>query len=451
MAFSWNAKKVAANAVCTGPATHINLEGGSRSGKTVLHVRNIFGRALKAPGSRHLIARFRFNRCKQAIGMETIPWVLENCWPQLKGLEPNKSDWFWLLPNKSEVWLGGLDDKKRTEKVLGKEYASIMANECSEIEFPSIPMLRTRLAQKVTQKIEGQPETELKLRFYYDFNPPLKSHWTYKLFVLKQDPETGQPLPDPENYASYRLNPEDNAENLAGGYLQELRNLSARFRRRFYDGEYGEDNPFALFSEMNIDRWRETRGDLPEFSRIVVSVDPSGAGDVDNASQDEIGIMVVALGIDGEAYVLEDLSLKRGPATWGGVATGAFDRHAADIVVGERNFGGEMVRFVIQTARPNTPYKHVTASRGKTVRAEPVAALYEQGKVHHVGRFQKLEDELLFFSTNGYLGPKSPNRADALVWAIYELFPALTRGDKKQEEPNVIMIPGGRYFAKAGR
>jgi phage terminase large subunit-like protein len=128
---------------------------------------------------------------------------------------------------------------------------------------------------------------------------------------------------------------------------------------------------------------------------------------------------------------LEDLTVKAGPATWGKVATDAYDRHKADLVVGEINYGGAMVQFTIQTARPRTPYKSVTASRGKAVRAEPIAALYETGKVRHVGYFGELEEELSAFSTAGYLGAQSPNRADALIWALTELFPGIVNERKK--------------------
>jgi hypothetical protein len=133
-------------------------------------------------------------------------------------------------------------------------------------------------------------------------------------------------------------------------------------------------------------------------------VDPSGSGDEDNADNDEIGIVIGALGVDGNAYLLEDCSIKAGPATWGKVATDAFERHDADVIVGEGNFGGDMVRATIHTARKNTNFKKVTASRGKVVRAEPFSALYEQGKVRHVGIMAKLEDELCAFTTNGYQG-----------------------------------------------
>src|SRR5207253_2197648 len=163
-------------------------------------------------------------------------------------------------------------------------------------------------------------------------------------------------------------------------------------------------------------------------------------GDVDNADNDAIGIVVVGLGTDGNAYVLEDCTVKAGPATWGKVATDAYSRHSADVVVGEINFGGAMVAHVVQTARPRTPFKAVTASRGKVVRAEPFSSLYETGKVRHAGEFSDLEDELTAFTTNGYLGTGSPNRADALIWALAELFPAIVAGPKREAGP--VSIPG---------
>jgi phage terminase large subunit-like protein len=250
------------------------------------------------------------------------------------------------------------------------------------------------------------------------------------LFVEKRDPETKIALANPKDYVCFQINPHDNAENVSAGYLETLNSLSARLQKRFLKGEFADATPNALFKEEDIDKWRVLDGALPDFVRVVVAVDPSGSGDVDNADNDAIGICVVALGVDGIAYLLEDCTVKAGPATWGRVAATAYERHAADVVVGETNYGGAMVQHTIQTARPRTPYKAVTATRGKVVRAEPISALYEQGKVRHVGDFQALEDELVAFSTVGYMGDKSPNRADALIWGLTELFPGVIRGPK---------------------
>lgn len=424
-------RQLAAQEVLAGDATHCMLFGGSRSGKTFLLVRNVCMRAIKAPKSRHAILRFRFNAIKASVVLDTFPKVMSLAFPGVK-YTISKTDWFAEFENGSQIWFGGLDDKERAEKILGMEFATIYLNECSQIPQGSRDIAVTRLAQQVMQVIDGRADKPLKPRMYYDCNPPSKVHWSYRLFVEKRDPDTKLPLNKPDEYACFQINPHDNAENVSAGYLETLTSLSQRLQRRFLKGEFADATPNALFREEDIDKWRVLDANLPDFVRVVVAVDPSGSGDVDNADNDAIGICVVGLGVDGVAYLLEDCTVKAGPATWGRVTVSAYERHNADVVVGESNYGGAMVQHTIQTARPRTPYKAVTATRGKVVRAEPISALYEQGKVRHVGDFQELEDELVAFSTVGYLGDKSPNRADALIWGLTELFPGLVRGDRKK-------------------
>ena len=434
------AKQEEAQKVLACNATHLMLFGGSRSGKTFLLTRNVVMRALKAPQSRHAILRFRFNAIKASIVMDTFPKVMSICFPGVK-YTLSKTDWFAELENGSQIWFGGLDDKERTEKILGMEFATIYLNECSQIPQGSRDIAVTRLAQQVTQIIGNRQDKPLKPRMYYDCNPPSKVHWSYRMFVEKRDPETKKSLANPEDYACFQINPQDNAENISAGYLETLQNLSSRLQKRFLKGEFADANPNALFHEEDIDKWRSLDGKQPDFVRVVVAVDPSGSGDVDNADNDAIGIVVCALGTDGNAYLLEDCTVKAGPATWGKVAADAYDRHSADVIVGETNYGGEMVKHTIQTARPRTPYKAVSATRGKVVRAEPISALYEQGKVRHAGEFPELEDELVAFSTVGYMGERSPNRADALIWALTELFPGLTKAAKKVEAKSPSYAP----------
>lgn len=445
MSFKLTAKQLEAMAIIASTATHVMLFGGSRSGKTFLHVRNVVMRALKAPKSRHCILRFRFNHIKSSIIFDTFPKVMEIAFPGVSW-KLNRSDWFVTLPNGSEIWFGGLDDKERTEKILGNEYVTIYLNECSQIPWNGRNMVVTRLAQLVMTLVRGATSTQLKPRMFYDCNPPNKSHWTYLLFVKKVDPESKQPLAKPEDFVSFQMNPQDNAENLSPGYLETLQGLSARLQKRFVKGEFADANPNALFTDENLDKWRHMGGELPDMVRIAIGVDPSGSDDTDNADNDAIGIIVTGLGTDGNCYVLEDCTVKAGPATWGRVVTSAFDRHEADIVVGEVNYGGAMVQHVIQTSRPKTPFLSVTASRGKAVRAEPISALYEEGKVRHVGTFSELEDELTAFSTVGYLGEKSPNRADALIWVLSALFPGVVR--KETKHPVVNPIPTVNHFAR---
>jgi phage terminase large subunit-like protein len=435
-------KQQAAQMVLAGDATHCMLFGGSRSGKTFLHTRNTVFRALKSPASRHAILRFRFNHIKASIVLDTFPKVMQVAFPGVP-YHVNKTDWFAEVGDGSQIWFAGLDDKERTEKILGQEYATLYFNECSQIPLSSIDTAITRLAQLAKTKMNGRPEGILKPRAYYDCNPPNKAHWTYRRFIQKIDPETKLPLSRPEDYASFQMNPQDNAENLSAGYLDTLKGLSARLRARFLDGAFADATPNALFADDVFEKWRVIDGKVPDLVRLVIAVDPSGSGDEDNADNDAIGIVAVGLGTDGNAYLLEDNTVKAGPATWGRVATDTYDRLKGDVIVGEANFGGEMVRFTIQTAKPRCPYKAVSASRGKAVRAEPIAALYEQGKVRHVGNFFELEDELSAFSTVGYTGPNSPNRADALIWALTELFAGIVnKRDESWDKPLKVSTKG---------
>lgn len=446
MSFAPTARqREAIDGILASLATWLMLFGGGRSGKTFLILRTVVLRALKAAGSRHLVVRFRFVHLKASIIKDTFPKVMRICFPGVHFVL-SKTDWNVTFDNGSEIWFGGLDEGDRMEKLLGMEFATIYVNEASQVGWPGVMLLLTRLAQKVMQVLPGREDVPLKLRFLFDCNPPSKAHWSFKVFKQKLDPETKEPLAEPTNYDSFQMNPKDNEENLSPEYLTTLEGLSERMKRRFVRGEFADATPNALFDEAVIDKWRVADGEaLPDFVRVVVAVDPSGASDDEqNADNDEVGITVDALGTDGRAYLLEDLTVKGGPTIWGKVAVQAYQRHRADVVIGETNFGGGMVKLVIKVAaqaqQVAVPFKMVTASRGKVQRAEPFSALYEEGKVRHVGIFAKLEDELCAFSTGGYTGPKSPNRADAHVWGLAELFPSITRPAKEQRAV-VSVIP----------
>lgn len=214
----------------------------------------------------------------------------------------------------------------------------------------------------------------------------------------------------------------DNAHNLDTDALAELRRSyeGTRLGRQELYAEILDDVPGALWTRGGLDACRRNAG--PDVvRRVVVAVDPSGGSGEEN---DEQGIVVAALGGDGHAYVLEDASCKLSPDGWGKTAVKAYVRHEADRILWERNFGGEMVDHVIKTAakelRVQVATREVKASRGKVVRAEPVAALYEQGRVHHVGMFSKLEDQLCLFTPGGEF-QQSPDRADALIWTLTDL------------------------------
>jgi Uncharacterized conserved protein len=207
-------------------------------------------------------------------------------------------------------------------------------------------------------------------------------------------PGTKEALPNPADYAEMRVNPADNAENLPEEYFAVLGSMSAAKRLRFEAGEWASEVNGALWAMEDrkapdgkvmpgLDSLRVAK--TPELRRIVVAVDPSGTrGD---GGGDDIGIVVAGLGFDGHGYILEDATCQMSPEGWGRRAVERYHAHGADRVVAERNFGGDMVRFTVATADKKVAFKEVSASRGKAVRAEPISALYEQGKVHHGRNF----------------------------------------------------------------
>lgn len=209
----------------------------------------------------------------------------------------------------------------------------------------------------------------------------------------------------------------ENRSNLSPAFLGEVQRLygGTRIGRQELEGHLLLDVPGALFDRDQLDASRVKFG--PPLSRVVVAVDPPVS---QGPSADACGIIVAGEGPDGHAYVLADRSVQGlGPLGWAKRAVDAFHSFEADRLVAEVNQGGDMVEAVVRQVDPSISYRAVRASRGKMTRAEPVAALYEQGRVHHLGSFAALEDEMC-----GYTGgkrEKSPDRLDALVWAISDL------------------------------
>lgn len=200
------------------------------------------------------------------------------------------------------------------------------------------------------------------------------------------------------------------------------------------------DYPGALWSRRSLDENRVRAA--PGLVRVVVSVDPNISSGED---ANEHGIIVSGRATDNQAYVLDDFSARGSPDQWARKSVAAYKQYAADVIVAEANQGGEMVRSVIHSVDATVPVKLVHASRGKFIRAEPIASLYEQGRVHHVGVLGQLEDQMIEFTpdraadrSDGY----SPDRVDALVWGITELFPGIIARDK----PAVPVLPGFSSF-----
>jgi phage terminase large subunit-like protein len=224
-------------------------------------------------------------------------------------------------------------------------------------------------------------------------------------------------LADP-TFTLTRMRTQDNATNLAGGFIDAIRARYAgsRLERQELDGEMIEDRADALWTRAGLEMIGADHGTL---QRIVVAVDPPATS---RRTSDACGIVVAGLDEAGRAVVLEDATLAAArPQEWAARAVALFNRHEADCIVAEVNQGGEMVTAVLRTIDAAVPVREVRARRGKWLRAEPVAALYAQGRVIHARHFPELEDEMCDFGPEGLSGGRSPDRVDALVWAITEL------------------------------
>jgi phage terminase large subunit-like protein len=225
-----------------------------------------------------------------------------------------------------------------------------------------------------------------------------------KMFAAAKKDKTGR-------WKAFSFTSHDNPHISKAALAEIARDMTALSYRMEIMAEDVDEAPGALWKRCNIDHVT----DFPDLARVVVGVDPSAT-----SAGDEAGIVVAGRSnVEGEdhGYVLADESLQGSPLTWATAAVTAYHLHKADRIIAEANNGGEMVSTVIHQVDQDVPVTLIHASRGKQTRAEPVAAKYEQGLVHHVGSFSALEDELCIWVP----GDNSPNRLDALVWALTDL------------------------------
>jgi phage terminase large subunit-like protein len=239
----------------------------------------------------------------------------------------------------------------------------------------------------------------------------------------------------------------DNASNLAAPFLKQIeeRYGGTRLGRQELEGEILDDMPGALWNREMLDLARKPEG--VEYERIVVAVDPAATS---GEEADETGIVAVGLARDADGYargyVLADRSMKGSPEEWASAAVRLYHELDADRLVAEKNQGGEMVSAVIRAVDRNVPIDLVHATRGKHVRAEPIAALYEQGRIHHVGKFDKLEDQMCLFTRDADRSAgNSPDRVDALVWGLSSIFDKLTGRRRKASEKQTVSNSNTSY------
>lgn len=213
----------------------------------------------------------------------------------------------------------------------------------------------------------------------------------------------------------------ENAANLAPKFLGEVltRYKDTRLGRQELYAEVLDDFPGALWTREMLDQGRVT--EAPEMVRIVVAVDPSGTKGEATEQANDVGIMVVGLGIDGRGYILADRTCNLSPDGWARRAIAAYYEFEADTIVAETNYGGAMVESTIRSQDDRVPFTEVRASRGKWIRAEPVASLFEQDRVSVVGSLPELEDQMMMLTSAGFEGEGSPDRVDSMVWGVTEL------------------------------
>jgi phage terminase large subunit-like protein len=235
----------------------------------------------------------------------------------------------------------------------------------------------------------------------------------------------------------------DNRGHLSPQFFESVikKYEGTRLGRQELEAELLADTPGALWKSAQIDalriQYHHIRWDLVQ--RIVVAIDPAVTAQEDS---DETGIVVAGLTVSGHVIILDDLSCKETPLGWARVAVHAYKTRKADVIVGEVNMGGDLVAANIRSVAPEVNFRAVRATRGKMLRAEPVAALYEQGRVHHVGYFKDLEEQMCDYVPGDTV--KSPDRMDALVWAVTELVV-----DPPEQQQRVILNPRGSYQISA--
>ena len=381
------------------------LRGGSRSGKTFIASYAIFKRALKK-SSTHLICRLRNKDAQRSLVSPsgTITKLLRLMLGDKVSdvVKYNGKDGYYSVKSadggQSIIWIAGIEDKDRLEKILGNEFSTIYINEASEVSFDAVEILMTRLCEN----------SGLKLRFYMDCNPPGRRHWTYSVFCKNEMPDGRKCELDT---GSIQMNPVDNP-HLPSEYVDSLKQMSRKRVARFYDGEWTDDTEGALWTESMIAAARKKPYPYSRAHRIVVAVDPSVAKD---GTGDECGIVVCSADGQGNGCVHEDLSEHLSPRDWAERVCHAYQRHGANVVVAEGNQGGQLVADAIHNIDPYIKVEIVHASHSKEARAEPVAMLYEQEKISHDAAMPELEDELLGWVPGK---SKSPNRLDALVWGF---------------------------------
>ena len=300
-------------------------------------------------------------------------------------------------------------NQQNSESVKSYEnYSVCWVEEASVFSARSLELIRPTIRA---------PSSEL----WFSWNPHHASDPVDKFF---------RGLSPPDNSIVRKVTYENN-EYLPHEMVEEMqmdrKNSPDRFAH-IWLGEYAPQAVGAIWNMANIHENR--RHEIPPLKRILVSVDPA----ISNTDySDEHGIIAGGVGEDGRGYIIDDVSIHGSPQQWAERAVATYDKYDADAIVVERNQGGDMVRHTLQTVRPSIKVIDVVATRGKHVRAEPISAMYAINQVSHVGSFPELESQMCQMTAGGYEGNGSPDRCDAMVWLLTELFPSIIRKSAKKQ------------------
>ena len=375
----------------SGPWRTWYVRGGRGSGKTRTGAEAFADLIRAHPGQDWAIVAPTFGDARD-VNMEGDSGLLQALHLQRGYREWNRSQGELFLPSGGRVFCDGADDG--AYRIQGKNLSGVWADEIGLWK-------------------RWQEAWDESIAFAVRIEPAL--------VIATGTPKRGHPLPkrlvDDPTIPKSLLRTADNAANLSPAALAELlrRYEGTTLGRQELEGDVLEDADGALWKRpMILYGANQQRPGIVDYARLVVAIDPAVSYGADS---DETGIIVAGKGSDGRAYVLEDVSGRYPPADWARQAIAAYGEFAADAIVGEVNNGGDLVEANLRAAGFTGRFIRVTASRGKRVRAEPIAALYEQGKVSHVRPFMDLEDQLCNFTPTSLT---SPDRLDALVWALTE-------------------------------
>lgn len=395
------------------PSRYKGAHGGRGSGKSHHFAGMVVEYAVYNPGARILCVREVQKSLK-----ESVKQLIEDT-----ARKYGVADLFDFLtteirtPGGGVITFAGMQDHTADTIKSFEGYDIAWVEEAQTLSSRSLELLRPTIRK---------PGSEL----WFSWNPRNASDAVDQLLRGENPPENAIVV-----QANYMDNPWFPDE------LEQERQHDEQHNRDRYGhiwlGHYEPTAIGAIWDRATLHNCRVS--ERPDMRRILVSVDPAVSSE---SGSDEHGIIVSGLGEDGRGYLLDDFTTKGSPRQWADKALSAYDFYEADAIVIERNQGGDMCRHTLEAARPGVMIIEVVATRGKHVRAEPISALYQLGRISHVGTFPQLEDQMCQMTAAGYEGEGSPDRCDAMVWGFTELFGDISR-PRKRATRTIIHAPGG--------